>query len=110
MNTDTTAGRRTPRLRTLVFGLLLALVSVSACVSEAAGDRVDGAALVIAALIGSGVILLVGAVGAATRGEHQDGAPQGRPQQPQSEPQQPPQPQQPPEPQQPPDPPADAEA
>ena len=78
-NADTTAagndratgprGRRAPRLRTLVFGLLLALVSVSVTVSETAGNRVDGAVLVIAALIGSGVILLVGAVGAAARGD-----------------------------------------
>lgn len=74
-STDQRKRRRAPRLRTLVFGLLLALVSVSVTVSEAAGDRVDGAVLVIAALIGSGVILLVGAVGAAARGDDRPTAP-----------------------------------
>jgi len=62
-----TALPRRPRLRTLVFGLLLALVSVSVVVSESTGDSLDGATIAIAALLGSGVILLVGAVGASLR-------------------------------------------
>ena len=50
------------------------VISVTVIVSEATGDRMDGAVLVIAALIGSGVILLVGAVGAAARGEDRAGS------------------------------------
>jgi hypothetical protein len=65
--TDRTAPTRRPRLRTLVFGLLLALVSATVIVSETTGDSLDGATIAIAALIGSGVILLVGAVGASVR-------------------------------------------
>ena len=67
---DRTAAPRRPRLRTLVFGLLLALISVTVIVSESTGDSVDGATLAIAALIGSGVILLVGAVGASMQHQH----------------------------------------
>ena len=65
--TDRTAAPRRPRLRTLVLGLLLALVSATVIVSETTGDNLDGATIAIAALIGSGVILLVGAVGASIR-------------------------------------------
>jgi peptidoglycan/LPS O-acetylase OafA/YrhL len=61
--------RRRPRLRTLVFGLLLGLLAAMVIVSETTGDDVDGAALAIATLIGSGLILLAGAVGAAWRGD-----------------------------------------
>jgi len=60
---------RRPRLRTSVFGLLLTLVAVSVIVSEWTGDTLDGATIAIAALIGSGAILLVGAVGASMRQE-----------------------------------------
>jgi hypothetical protein len=61
--------RRGLRVRTLVFGLLLGLISTTVLVSEVTGDRVDGAAIAIVALIGAGVILLAGAVGAAGRAE-----------------------------------------
>jgi hypothetical protein len=61
--------RRGLRVRTLVFGLLLGLVSLTVLVSELTGDRVDGGAIAIVALIGAGVILLAGAVGAAGRAE-----------------------------------------
>jgi len=61
--------RRGLRVRTLVFGLLLGLVSLTVLVSEVTGDRVDGGAIAIVALIGAGVILLAGAVGAAGRSE-----------------------------------------
>lgn len=57
------------RVRTLVFGLLLGLVAATALVSETTGDRVDGGAIAIVALIGAGVILLAGAMGAAARSE-----------------------------------------
>jgi len=60
---------RRPRLRTLVFGLLLGLISAIVIVSETTGDDVDGAVLAIAALIGSGLILLAGAVGSAKRAD-----------------------------------------
>ena len=61
--------RRGLRVRTLVFGLLLGLVALTVLVSELTGDRVDGGAIAIVALIGAGVILLAGAVGAAGRTE-----------------------------------------
>jgi len=61
--------RRGLRVRTLVFGLLLGLVALTVLVSEFSGDRVDGGAIAIVALIGAGVILLAGAVGAAGRTE-----------------------------------------
>jgi hypothetical protein len=60
-------GSTGPRVRTLVFGFLLALLSVSVLIAETTSRRVDGAAVAIGALLGAGVLLIVGAAVAAGR-------------------------------------------
>lgn len=64
---DAAPRRRAPRLRTVVLGLLLAVIGVSALVSESGRGDPDLGGLIIADLMITGLVLLGGALVARAR-------------------------------------------
>jgi hypothetical protein len=60
------------RMRTVVFGLVLAVVAVSVVVAEATDLHVDGVTVAIAALIGAGLLLFGGAMATLVRERRRD--------------------------------------
>ena len=69
--------RRSPRVRTIVFGLVLLAISVFSLLALLADVRVDAGVLGLALLIGAGTALVAGGVTAAIR-EAKDGPGAGR--------------------------------
>jgi len=61
------AARRSPRMRTLVLGLVLAAVSATSLVELLTDVHVDGGAVALAVIIAAGVLLVVGGVASAAR-------------------------------------------
>lgn len=59
--------RRSPRIRTIVVGLVLLAISVLSLLTLLADVRVDGGAVGLALLIGAGAALVAGGVAAAAR-------------------------------------------
>ena len=55
------------RLRSIVFGMLLALIAVTVPLTHYTSVRVDGTALAIGALIAAGVLLLFGGLASVAR-------------------------------------------
>jgi hypothetical protein len=58
---------RTPRIRTLVFGLVMLVVAGTVLAATIADLRVDGGALVLGVLVLAGVALLAGGIAAAAK-------------------------------------------
>jgi len=58
---------RGARIRTVVFGLFLALLAVSVPLTHYTTVRIDGSALAIGALIAAGALLLVGGLASVAR-------------------------------------------
>jgi hypothetical protein len=61
------AHRRTPRIRTLVFGLVMLAVAGTVMVASVADVRVDGGAVFLVVLVAAGVALLGGGIAAAAK-------------------------------------------
>jgi hypothetical protein len=59
--------RRSPRMRTLVLGLVLAAVSVTTLVHLLTDVNVDGGAVALGVILVAGVLLVAGGVASATR-------------------------------------------
>jgi hypothetical protein len=62
-----TRTRRPVRVRTTVFGLVLLAISVVSLVALLTDVRVDGGVVGLSLLIGAGIALVAGGVGAAVR-------------------------------------------
>ena len=58
---------RTVRMRTVILGLLLALVAATVVVGDATEVEVDAGAVAISAVLGAGVLLLAGAASSLAR-------------------------------------------
>lgn len=59
--------RRTVRMRTVVFGLILGLIAIVVSLAQATRIDVDGVAVAIGALIAAGVLLVAGGLTAVAR-------------------------------------------
>jgi hypothetical protein len=59
--------RRTPRMRTLVLGLVLAAVSATTLVQLLSDVNVDGGAVALGVILVAGVLLVAGGVASAAR-------------------------------------------
>jgi hypothetical protein len=70
---DKAAIRRGIRVRTIVFGLVMLVISGTSLVSLLTGARVDAGVVVLGVLIGAGAALLIGGLSAAVRDIRQGG-------------------------------------
>jgi hypothetical protein len=59
--------RRAPRIRTVVFGLVMLAVACTAVVAGTTDVRVDGGAVALVVLVLAGVALLGGGIAAAAK-------------------------------------------
>lgn len=59
--------RRGPRMRTIVFGLVLLAVAVTVLVSALTTVRVDPASVALTVLIGAGALLVMSGIRSAAR-------------------------------------------
>jgi predicted phage tail protein len=62
-----TTRRPTPRVRTIVFGAVLLVVSVLSLVALLTDVHIDGAAVALGTLVAAGVALVAGGVASARR-------------------------------------------
>jgi len=62
-----TTTRRPPRMRTVAFGFVLAVVACSVLAARFSGVHVDGGTLLVITLVGAGVLMVIGAVTAPVR-------------------------------------------
>ena len=65
--TSAAATRRPPRMRTVAFGFVLAVVACSVLAARFSGVHVDGGTLLVITLVGAGVLMVIGAVTAPVR-------------------------------------------
>ncbi|HEX2805362.1 MAG TPA: hypothetical protein VHN80_04255 [Kineosporiaceae bacterium] len=61
------SGRRGIRVRTVVFGAVMLVISIVTLVALTTGVRVDGAAIGLTLLLGAGAILVAGGAASAVR-------------------------------------------
>jgi len=65
--TSAAATRRPPRMRTVAFGFVLAVVACSVLAARFSGVHVDGGTLLVITLVGAGILMVIGAVTAPVR-------------------------------------------
>jgi hypothetical protein len=61
------AGRRQPRIRTVVFGLVMLAVAGTVLVGQIADISIDGGAVALVVLVLAGLALLAGGIAAAAK-------------------------------------------